>query len=217
MSGMAATRIYLELGDKKAFACSLDWPGWCRVGRTPEAAIESLAEYAPRYAVIAKEAGQQFTAEHDFEVVERLKGNATTDFGAPACVAAADHEPLSKAEAARLASLLEASWAVLDRVAATAPAELRKGPRGGGRSRDKIVQHVVSAEASYARKLGVKFKEPAFDDREAVAAGRAAIADAVRASHGAEAGSTSWPARYLARRAAWHVVDHVWEIEDRST
>ena len=26
-----------------------------------------------------------------------------------------------------------------------------------------------------------------------------------------------WPARYFVRRTAWHVLDHVWEIEDRST
>jgi len=24
-----------------------------------------------------------------------------------------------------------------------------------------------------------------------------------------------WPARYYVRRAAWHVLDHAWEIEDR--
>jgi hypothetical protein len=25
-----------------------------------------------------------------------------------------------------------------------------------------------------------------------------------------------WTARYFLRRAAWHVLDHVWEIEDKS-
>jgi hypothetical protein len=25
-----------------------------------------------------------------------------------------------------------------------------------------------------------------------------------------------WPARYAVRRAAWHVLDHAWELEDRS-
>ena len=25
-----------------------------------------------------------------------------------------------------------------------------------------------------------------------------------------------WPVRYLIRRMAWHVLDHAWEIEDRS-
>jgi hypothetical protein len=26
----------------------------------------------------------------------------------------------------------------------------------------------------------------------------------------------SWPPRYAARRIVWHVLDHAWEIEDRS-
>jgi len=26
----------------------------------------------------------------------------------------------------------------------------------------------------------------------------------------------SWPARYAARRIVWHVLDHAWEIEDKS-
>jgi hypothetical protein len=28
-------------------------------------------------------------------------------------------------------------------------------------------------------------------------------------------GGIRWPARYYVRRAAWHVLDHAWEIEDR--
>jgi hypothetical protein len=27
---------------------------------------------------------------------------------------------------------------------------------------------------------------------------------------------TTWPLRYLIRRAAWHVLDHAWELEDKS-
>jgi hypothetical protein len=28
-------------------------------------------------------------------------------------------------------------------------------------------------------------------------------------------GGKRWTARYFVRRAAWHVLDHAWEIEDR--
>ncbi|HEX5839952.1 MAG TPA: hypothetical protein VFY26_19100 [Anaerolineales bacterium] len=28
-------------------------------------------------------------------------------------------------------------------------------------------------------------------------------------------GGKRWVARYFVRREAWHVLDHVWEIEDR--
>ena len=29
-------------------------------------------------------------------------------------------------------------------------------------------------------------------------------------------GEVKWPWRYVVRRIAWHVLDHAWEIEDRS-
>ena len=57
---------------------------------------------------------------------------------------------MSAGEAERLAALVAAAWQTLDRVAGAAPEELRKGPRGGGRDRSKIVAHVLDAEAAYA-------------------------------------------------------------------
>jgi hypothetical protein len=30
-------------------------------------------------------------------------------------------------------------------------------------------------------------------------------------------GGKRWSAPYFVRRAAWHVLDHAWEIEDRSS
>ena len=124
-----------------------------------------------------------------------------------------DHEPLTREEAARLAAILRAAWTILDDVVTSAPAELRKGPRGGGRDRDAIVQHVVAAEYAYARKLGLRdFRQPAAGDREAVATMRGAIAEALIGA----AADSAWPPRYAARRLTWHVLDHAWEIEDRS-
>jgi hypothetical protein len=43
---------------------------------------------------------------------------------------------------------------------------------------------------------------------------RRRIAEGLRA--GAGGGGGAWPLRYLLRRLAWHVTDHLWEIEDRS-
>lgn len=199
-----ATAVVLEVGSKKVFAFALDWPGWCRAGKTEEAALEALADYWPRYKVVADRAGVHFpkTAAAAFEVVERVKGDATTDFGAPGKVTKAEEEPLTKAQAARLAKLVEASWAVLDEVVKHAPASLRKGPRGGGRDRDKVVEHVANAEKAYAGRLGLPVGE-----RD-----RAHIAKAIRAA----TKEGRWPVRYAARRIAWHVLDHAWEIEDRS-
>ena len=78
--------MYLEVGARRVFAGALDWPGWCRSGRDEESAVGALVEYAPRYARGVKRAAGGFTAPKDpsaLRVMERLKGNATTDFGAP--------------------------------------------------------------------------------------------------------------------------------------
>jgi hypothetical protein len=225
---MVATEVYLESGKKRVFACAFDWPGWCRSGKGEEAALETLAAYAPRYASVVAladfdvagfevSAGDASEAAHTFEVRERLAGNATTDFGAPGAFAAADSEPLTKEQAGRSTALLRASWAYFDRVVAAAPAGLRKGPRGGGRDRDKIATHVLGAETAYARKVGVRLREPAISDAGAVEAHRDAIAAVLETpSDGTLPVPRGWPVRYAIRRLAWHVLDHAWEIEDRS-
>jgi hypothetical protein len=215
---MTTTPVYLEVGTKRVFACSVDWPGWCRSGKDEAAALEALADYAPRYALVAKRAGKRFgqRAGDDLEVVERLKGSATTEFGAPGVVPQLDAEPMTQPAARRLAELVVASWAVLDDVARESPAQLRKGPRGGGRDRDAMLQHVVSAEAAFARKIGVKHKEPQLGDTAAVAALRDDITSVLRAArHGEPLRENGWPARYAARRIAWHALDHAWEMADR--
>ena len=215
----SATPVYVEVGKKRAFASARDWPGWSRAGKGEEEALIALAEYAPRYAVVAIEAGVDLpaAAADRLEVVERLPGDATTEFGAPGAVAKGDGDGLSPAEAKRQAALLEAAWAVFDRVVAGAPATLAKGPRGGGRDRDPIVDHVVGAEAAYARKIGIAHKAPSGADVEAVAALREEILEAVRTRRfGSPPRSEPWPARYAIRRIAWHVLDHAWEIEDKS-
>ncbi len=214
----AAVPVYLEVGTKRVFASALDWPGWTRAGKDEKAALEALAAYAPRYAAVPKAARIDFSAATPaFTVVERVKGNATTDFGAPGIQASTDAKALAAKEANRICALLNASWNVFDAVVAKAPAELRKGPRGGGRDRDKISDHIIDAESAYISKLGLKLKTPRRDDANAVREWRKAIIDAIRASAGGpQSGEKRWPPRYAARRMAWHLLDHAWEIEDRS-
>ncbi len=214
---MARIAVYLEVGSKRVFACALDWPGWARSGKTEAAALEALGGYAARYRPVVELADLRLPTSIGFDVAERLPGSATTDFGALGGIPAADHDPLTKQRAQRLAALVEASWTTLDRVAAESPAELRKGPRGGGRDRDKMLHHVVSSEASYARMLDIRHREPAYDDRAAVAALRRDIAASLRAARDATpARPNGWPPRYAARRIAWHVLDHAWEMQDKS-
>src|SRR5437588_2135687 len=109
-----ATAVYLEIGSKRVFASAALWPGWCRSSKDEEAALDALAAYAPRFVVVAGAAGIQMpkSAAASFDVVERLPGSATTDFGAPGAIAAAESEPITKRQAERLAALVEGAWAV---------------------------------------------------------------------------------------------------------
>jgi hypothetical protein len=216
-----AVPVYLEQGDKKVFACSIDFPGWCRSAKTDELALEALAGYAPRYAEVAALAKVAFPAPakaaERFEVVARVKGGGATDFGVPHEVVEADAAPLTARQAARQVALMRAAWMVLDRVAETSPAELRKGPRGGGRDRDKMLGHVLEAEAAYARMLGIKRRPPELGDRQAIDALRDELAETLRgASDGSPLAAKGWPPRYAFRRIAWHVLDHAWEMQDRA-
>jgi hypothetical protein len=194
-------RVYLEVGGKRTFASAADWPGWSRSGKDEAAALANLAAYASRYAKVAKLAREELPKEPSFDVVERTKGNATTDFGAPGVAAKDESKPVSAVQMRRLTSLLEATWKYLDNVRAKVPEELRKGPRGGGRDREKMYQHVLDAEVAYASAIGLKLKHP---DRKA-------LLDAIRNPRP----GTKWPASYVVRRAAWHALDHAWEMEDR--
>jgi hypothetical protein len=213
--------VAIEAAPKKAFATAVDWPGWSRSGKTPGLALEALAAYATRYAEVAAEAGEQLpsvrSGDDAFEVVEEATGGGGTEFGVPSRVTDADRRRTTAAEGDRLRRLVAAAWTTFDNVAATAPAELRKGPRGGGRDRDKMIGHVVEADGAYAREIGLRLKAPVPEDRAAIEAMRAAVLKAIGApSDGSPVADRKWTARYAASRIAWHALDHAWEMEDRS-
>jgi len=217
---VTATPVYLEVGKKHVFASALDWPGWSRRGPGEEGALRALAACLPRYAAVAELAGLALPpgAAESFTVTERVASTGGyADFGAPGHPAVSDARPIDAAEAGRLVALLRAAWIAFDRTVERVPEELRKGPRGGGRDRTKMVEHVLAAEASYARLVGVKVRQPAPGDGPAMAAARDAIAAALdRPSDGAPFTARGWVPRYAARRIAWHVLDHAWEMEDRA-
>jgi len=209
--------LAIESAPKKTFATALDWPGWSRSAKTPDAALESLLSYAPRYEPIARRAGIHFPTAFAAEAVERADGGSGTDFGVPSRVHDPDRRPVDVVEANRLASIVAAAWATFEDVARTAPAELRKGPRGGGRDRDRIVGHVDESDWYYARELGLKLRQPGAGDRAGLATMRAdMLAVLGQPSDGGPLAGRKWTQRYAARRIAWHALDHAWEIEDRS-
>jgi hypothetical protein len=219
--------VYVEMGQKLAFAGALDWPGWSRSGRGEAAALQALWAYGPRYARVLGAAGVGFRAPADgseLAVRERLQGNATTDFGAPAVAPSADAQPVDAAELRRLQDILMACWQAFDlAVPAARGKELRKGPRGGGRELADIVRHVLAAHAAYLGRIGWKYQPGEGEDasaelrkiREVTLEALAAAARGELPAQGPR-GSVYWTPRYFARRAAWHVLDHAWEIEDRA-
>jgi hypothetical protein len=196
----ARYEVTVERGAKRVFAGANAWPGWCRGGRTQGAALEALLTYGPRYAKAIGRRRLGYVAPTDvgrFRVVERLTGNATTDFGAPGVAPRSDDRPVDEEEARRLAAIMKACWSALDRAAAAAA----------------IVEHVADAEAAYLSKLGAR---PSAEDARATTLAVFASRARGEPPERTPRSGVLWSPRYFMRRAAWHVLDHAWEIEDRS-
>jgi hypothetical protein len=214
--------VYLEVGKKRTFAGAIEWPGWCRSGRDEQAALQALFEYGPRYARVLRATGLGFQApasEAALRVRERLEGNTTTDFGAPDVAPPEDTRPVDEATLRRFQTLLKACWRKFDEtVKAAAGKALRKGPRGGGRELDRIVEHVLGADAAYLGQVGWKLKPSEANDlgqvRQAILSALAWAARGEMPVRGPR-GGLRWGPRYFVRRVAWHVLDYAWEIEDR--
>ena len=216
-------RGMLEIGPrgKQVVAVAPDWPGLERGAKTGEAAIARLQTYLPRYAPVATLAGLdgQFAssaASAPVNVVERYPGTGSTDFwGISFAFSDFDHQAMSREELERDLTLMQACWAFFDTVRARVSAEMRKGPRGGGRDRDRIVRHTFGAEQDFAAKLGVRAPEGALLTDDGLRAYRDAYCAAIRAFHAEGKPARNWPLRYLIRHTAFHTMDHAWEMEDK--
>ncbi len=211
-------RIVLETGKQKVFASAIDWPGWSRSGKkTADAAIEELLAYRERYnEMLSPGHVRHPPAAPAVSIVQEIEGDATTDFGVPSNVAEDDFEPLEGTALDHHHRILVATWSYFDKVASDVGPRMRKGPRGGGRDRDKIIDHVIQADRSYGRQIGVR--TPPFDsfDADAVQAHHAAVFDTIPGlRNGEPVRPNGWPVRYAIRRMAWHVLDHAWEMQDK--
>jgi hypothetical protein len=214
-----AIRVMVELGKKKAVAVALDWPGWDRSGKSEAEALQVLAAYRPRYAKVAELAGlaDEFRAAGEMAVVERLDGTGMTDFyGLSFRSAGSEQEPISDAACERKIALLRASWTYFDDVAGQVSAELRRGPRGGGRDRDKILYHANGAEIQeFAKKVGVITPLDAWRRPVDLRAHRDAFSAAIRDYNARGASARTWTVQFVIRHSAYHMLDHAWEMEDR--
>jgi hypothetical protein len=216
-------RVALEIGPKgkKVVAVAPDWPGLERGGKTKQAAIEGLRAYIPRYSQVAKLAGMdaEFDAVKGFRVVQEYPGTGSTDFwGISFAFSSIDKRDMSSEELERELTLMQACWKFFDTVRGRVSAEMQKGPRGGGRDRDRIVRHVLYVERDWAQGVGVFIPEDAILTARGLKTYRNAYCDAIREYHseGKMAGSRAkWPLRFLIRHTAFHTLDHAWEMQDK--
>jgi hypothetical protein len=227
MSYTHKMRVYLEIGSKRTFAGALDWSGLSRNGRDETAALAALLVYAKRYAAVVMQTHLGFwlpKAISDFDIIERFTGSSSTDFGTLGVAPSEDARSIEDLEVKRLLLLLDAGWEAFDRAVADAQGiELRKGPRGGGRDLNKIQRHVIDAERAYLSMLGwseipegmVGFATESAAVRQTIREALSATAPITHPGSGPRGGA-HWMPRYFARKVAWHVLDHAWEIEDRS-
>lgn len=213
--------VTLEVGpkNKKVVAVAPCWPGLERGSKTDEGALSELQGYRPRYAKVAELAGlaSEFAACGRPEVVERYEGVGSTDFwGISFAFSSIDKQEMATDERERELRLMQACWHYLDDVRGRVSAEMKKGPRGGGRDRDRIVRHVLATEQDWAKKLGVRTPpEEVVTDDAGVRAFRDAYCAAIRAFHAEGKPARTWPLRYLIRHTAYHTLDHAWEMEDK--
>ena len=214
-------RVTVEVGpkNKKSAAVAPDWPGLERGASTGAAAVERIQSYLPRYAKVAKLAGMEaeFAALTDVRVVEQYRGTGSTDFwGISFAFSSIDGQPMSSEDLERQLTLVQACWTFFDTVRARVSAQMRKGVRGGGRDRDRIVRHVLGVEQDWATKLGVRTPQDAVvTDDDGLRAYRDAYCTAIRTFHSEGKLARTWPLRYLIRHTAYHTMDHAWEMEDK--
>ena len=216
-------RTVIERGPKgkRAVAFSLDWPGWNRGAKTSEQALETLESYRDRYRTIADLAGMapEFDAAGPLEVVEDRVGPGSTDFwGISFAPSSTEQGPMDEAEFERKITLLRAAWAFFDGVAARVSEEMRKGPRGGGRDRTRIVRHTIRTESEdFAKQVGLRIPEEAALTADGLRHHRETYVEAMRAYNAGaiEKRMRSWTLPFLIRHSAFHTLDHAWEMEDK--
>ena len=216
-------RTVLESGPKaKRFvAFVLDWPGWSRGAKDADLALETLESYRERYRPIAQIAGMagEFEAAGPLEITEERVGTGSTDFwGISFSPSSTEHGPMTDAEFDRAITLLRSCWEFFDGVAARVSPEMRKGPRGGGRDRDRIIRHTIRNESEeFAKQVGIRIPEEAALSPAGLQQHRKDYVIAMRAYNAGEVTRKmrSWTLPFLIRHSAFHTLDHAWEMEDK--
>lgn len=215
-------RTVLEHGPKgkKAVAFAVDWPGWSRGAKTPELALELLESYRERYRPVAGAAAMadEFDAAGRLDIVEDRVGTGSTDFwGISFSPSGVETEPMGDTEIDRKIALLRACWGYFDAVGSRVSAEMRKGPRGGGRDRDEIIRHTLRVESEdFAGRLGLRVPGGGALTPKGLRDYRERYVATMRAYNAGEGKRMrSWNLPFLIRHSAFHLMDHAWEMEDK--
>jgi hypothetical protein len=190
---------------KRWVAVAADWPGLERGGKAEDEALEKLARYVPRYLPVAKRTRLDSELE------------APTDFwGISFAPSPLDREPFDAPAFDRQVSLLRAVWTEFDETAARVSADLRPGARGGGRSRDQIVRHVLANEGGdFSKRVQAKSELEDLLTPGGLAHHRDRYVEAMRAWYAEGKPLGRWTIPYLLRHTAYHALDHAWEMQDR--
>jgi hypothetical protein len=127
-----------------------------------------------------------------------------------------DREPYDAPTFDRQARLLRSAWVEFDETAARVSADLRLGVRGGGRSRDRIIQHVLAQEGGdFSKRVKAPSELEDLLTPAGLARHRDRFIEAMRAWYAEGKPLGSWTIPYLLRHTAYHVLDHTWEMQDR--
>jgi len=216
-----SVRMMIELGPKgkKSVAYAIDWPGWSRGRKTPDQAIEVLEAYRQRYRPIADIAGlgAEFDAAGPLIEVDRYTGTGSTDFwGISFAASPEEREGMPDQQLERRLALLQACWVFFDQVAERVSPVLKKGPRGGGRDRDQIINHTLGWERTgLAVNVGVEYPEGVLLDPDVRRQYREDYLAALREHHAEGKKARTTELAFLVRHTAFHMLDHAWEMEDK--
>jgi hypothetical protein len=221
--------VALEIGPKgRVFAQARDWVGWCRAGKDEAAALGALVAVGTHYARVAERAGLPLTLPTSLEelvVIERLPGTAVTDFGALSVLTSHDTDPLDEARLARLEHLLVACWATFDDALADVSEEQRDQKPARGRAPNAMRLHILEADLMHRSAFGLAFKPLTSANAQDIAEQEARVREQFLARLRAVPCNETfeprrsygflWTPHFAVRRAAWHALDHAWELQNR--
>jgi hypothetical protein len=154
-----------------------------------------------------------------------VSGTAKTDFGALSVQLAKDAEPLDDSQIIQLERLLLACWATLDDVLkAVPPVEYDQKPTHG-RAPSALIHHVLEADLLHLSAFGSASKPPVPASMEILIEQEARVREQLithlrkvprlQAFEPRRRQGFAWTPHFAVRRAAWHALDHAWELEDR--